>query len=146
MLLIVESCNKLKGLKAAHCALAVTDNVIKKLATLCKDLKAMDISYCKSVTDDALEAFSKSKTCFSSILVNALENITPMGVISLIRNSHQFLEQLEISLLDATKFDESICSYICKCEKLKILDITGLNTIQDEGLNTLYQSTRQNLS
>eukprot|EP00826_Nyctotherus_ovalis_P010640 TRINITY_DN12795_c0_g3_i1.p2 TRINITY_DN12795_c0_g3~~TRINITY_DN12795_c0_g3_i1.p2 ORF type:complete len:201 (+),score=55.04 TRINITY_DN12795_c0_g3_i1:48-605(+) len=54
-----------------------------------------------------------------------------------IRDSVNTLTQLELALLDSAKFDDSICNYIARCSKLKVLDFTGLNTVTDEGLSSL---------
>lgn len=97
---ILQNCDRLKSLKAAYCQAVITDAVLKKLPAACKGLNVLDISYCKSITDEGLEPFTTAKTSFVALLINGLENITALNTVGLIRNSYTTLETLEMSLLD----------------------------------------------
>lgn len=97
---IAQNCDKLKVLKAAYCAAAINDAGLKKIAAACKGINTLDISYCKAVTDEGLEAFAQNKTSFIGLFINGLENVTTIGVVAMIRYSYSTLECLEMALLD----------------------------------------------
>lgn len=52
------------------------------------------------MTEEGLEAFLPRKQSFSILILTALENITSLGVIGILRNSVDTLTQLELALLD----------------------------------------------
>lgn len=105
---ISQNCAKLKSLKAAYCSSAITDESLTKLAKGCPNLSMIDISYCKTITDEGVEGFLQSKFKFSKILINGLESLTSLGVISLLKHSFQVLVHLEMGILDPVIEQRSI--------------------------------------
>lgn len=97
---IGKNCTNLISLKAGHCKEVITDNVLRLIGTTCKSLSGLDISYCNKVTEEGLEGFLPNKQSFSMLVLNALENITGLVVIGILRNSLTTLEQLELAFLD----------------------------------------------
>ena len=101
---IGENCVKLVSLKAGHCKKAITDNVLRLIGRTCKALSELDISYCKSITEEGLESFLPSKHSFSILILNALEKIEAFVLIEIIKNSTTKLEHLELAFLDPVTF------------------------------------------
>lgn len=101
--LISKNCENLLVLKAAHAPNVISDATTNLIANGCKALNHLDISYCRSVTDEGLEGFAKNKHSFKSLLINALSNLSAMGVIGLVRNSSRTLECMEMSFMSPVR-------------------------------------------
>ena len=97
---IGRNCTALESLKAAYCKEVITNRVILLMANTCKELNTLNISHCKTITEDGIEGFINNKQKFIALLLNGLEYIAELGVIGLIRNSIETLEHLELGFLD----------------------------------------------
>ncbi|WP_047495387.1 hypothetical protein [Terriglobus sp. TAA 43] len=152
-----------KHLKLKHLSLSgsdsLTDHSIALLSNL-TTLESIDISYCNQITDAALNTFSSLPqlrslvldSCYqitdvglqilsgsrslSKLSLRNCEEITDEGVLALARLPH--LEELILPEF-ANLSDASLRSLAMSALHLKVLRLSMLNAITDDGLSYLYK-------
>ena len=139
---IVQYTTKLRILKAAFCKYCINDKTLKYISSL-DNLSVLDISYCSNVTDEGLIHFNTSKSILNELYLNGLENISSIGVTSIMNKSLKKLIVLEIASCNPEKFKIDFCETMSLCPLLEVLDISGMSNVNDEGLTFFYQMSKE---
>jgi len=124
----------------------INDETLQELSNLI-NLKEVDFSLCKLITDEGLISFAKNKpNSLCKLNLSGLFKITNSGLKEIISKNINTLHHLNLSILPQKNVDGSdFMDFIAKCKNLKFLDISGMINAQDSSIDTITNSTFENL-
>lgn len=139
--IIKENCPNLNTL-ILHGVNQISDSTLEELAKL-KNLRELDLSLCKQITDDGLKFLAKGKkNTLGKIILTCLLKITNAGIKELIENNLESLVHITVNMMPQKTVDGSeFIDLIPKCKNLKYLDISGITNLQGGYLDQIFMSS-----
>ena len=121
-------------MQLSGCNNGVDDSVLALIAShLTGTLNFLDISYCKTITDEGLAHFSEKTYPLDSLVVNGCNGISGQGLKLMLNSFKDTLLELEAAFNDQAMFNSSFFETLGHCYNLESLDVTGSNDINDDG-------------
>eukprot|EP01132_Coremiostelium_polycephalum_P007447 gene7447-9152_t len=97
---------------------------IHSISHSCKSLTSLNISYCKSLTDNAIERIASSLTSLTKLKIDGIANITDEGIKSL--SEGPIFSTIEVlSLVGCRKISDVSAYHILRFHNLKKISIGG---------------------
>lgn len=132
---IGNCCLSLTGLSLSKCS-GVTDDGLSFLVTKHKQLKRLDITCCRKITDVSIAHITSLCAGLTSLRMESCSHV-PKEAFVLIGQRCHALEELDLT--DNEVDDEGLKS-IARCSKLSILKLGICLNITDEGLSHIGKS------
>ena len=135
----------LRELHAQNCQDAVVDDVLKALAGLETGiLEVLDISYCKHVTDEGLQAFENKVLPLTRLCVSGLIGVTGRGLAYPIRACTETLLIFQGAMMDqeGLKIPDFGAALGC-CFSIESIDLGGCVAITDQFFDLLSQQQKE---
>ncbi|KVI11293.1 Leucine-rich repeat, cysteine-containing subtype [Cynara cardunculus var. scolymus] len=126
---IGNSCVSLKELSLSKCS-GVTDDGLSSVVMKQTELKRLDITCCRKITQASIAHLTKSCGSLVSLKMESC-TLVPSGAFVLIGQHCRFLEELDLTDNDVD--DEGLKS-ISRCSQLSVLKLGICLNISDEGL------------
>lgn len=115
-----------------------TNNVIKSLASSCRDLREVNFQYCP-IRDDALIALSEHCTQLRQLEIRSCRNITDTGIMALAKSCVR-LEKADLAGCLGLS-SEVLHTLAEHCPKMRYIDLTDCQWVTREALIAFAKSS-----
>lgn len=101
-----------------------------------KALNSVNLEFCKEIVDKDLEVLTGGLTHLN---LNALHNLTDNGIVNVVKLNSKTLIHLELYWHHSLGND-ALVSIAKSCNKLKLLNLSGCQKIEDPGIRAIGRS------
>jgi F-box/leucine-rich repeat protein 2/20 len=136
----LELASVLESLDCCHNPYA-DDDSLRALALL-PGLNSLALSF-TNVGARTIDALADKLLHFKQLRLSSCPNVRAEGVLRILDKSFESLEVVDLSFNDREGFNNTLMPKIGSCPHLRLLILTGLPAISDEGINQLINGERK---
>jgi hypothetical protein len=118
------------------CTHAVDDTSIRLISNL-KDLKFLDFSFCKKVTDAGLVHFEEKKLPIQTLCLSGATGLGANGITAILNCCTATLVDFEAAYLDNEEMKHTYLQKVAFCWNLELLDLAGCTSLDDMAIQLL---------